>query len=580
MQRLGPLADSRPRTVVAAVAAAAVFGITWLFRFNDPNGSFAGLTDDHFFYVVRGWQILYGDLPVRDFVDNGAPLHYYAAAAVQIVFGRGTLSELAFCTTMLAAGAALTFWLAARASGSILLGLFGAMIQMWLAPRFYNYPKVVVYAAAIPVLWWYVDRPGRWPRVWLALITAVAFLLRHDHGVFVACAVMAMLALHAGVSWKERIRSGLVYGVLTLALLAPYLLFTQSNGGVVRHFSDALEWSARERERTEIVWPGLVDYPDGISPEAQTASVLLRPVWTVRDNATAWWYYLELALPFLALVIIGLSADGFRPDWPRARVKLGVVAVLAVVLNAGFLRSPLSARIADPSVPHTVLIAWLMVAVPAMFWRPQSWRPALRRWRMALAIPLGLVSVLLAFVIVATMSRDVFDRFDNAGLTEGVGRALRGAASTARNIRADWDLANWADRPDRPDLITLAMYLQACTRPDARVFVQPYIPQVLALARRPFAGGHADLRTGFFDGSEKQQLTISRLQQQHVPVALLGESPEDFTKSFRLVGAYLQDRFDVAGMHTFDDRFDITLLLAKGERPIRRFPELDWPCLV
>ena len=35
----------------------AIFGLSFLLRFNDPGGSFAGLTDDHFFYVVRGWNI-------------------------------------------------------------------------------------------------------------------------------------------------------------------------------------------------------------------------------------------------------------------------------------------------------------------------------------------------------------------------------------------------------------------------------------------------------------------------------------------------------------------------------------------
>ncbi len=580
MRRFGPLAGSSPRAVAAAAVAAAVFGLTWLFRFNDPNGSFAGLTDDHFFYVVRGWQILYGDFPVRDFVDNGAPLHYYGAAAVQLLFGRGTLSELAFGATMIAAGTALTGWLAARASGSILLGTAGAVILIWLSPRFYNYPKIVVYAAAIPLLWRYLDRPGRWPRFWLALTTTVAFLLRHDHGVFVACAVVTMLGLQSGVSWKERVRSGALYGLLTLALLTPYLTLTELNGGVARHFSDAWEWSSRERERTEIVWPGLFDYPDGVSDEAKTAPARMAAVWVVRDNATAWWYYLELAQPLLALVIIAFSVDGFRPDWPRARAKLAVVAVLAAALDAGFLRSPLAARLADPAVPHVVLIAWLMTAVPVMFSRLSSWRPALRRWHVGLAVPLGVVSLLLACVVVATMSRDLLDRFDNAGLTEGLGRAFRGAAATARNVRAEWDLANWADRADRPDLITLAMYLQACTQPDARVFVQPYIPQVLALARRPFAGGHADLRAGFFESQEQQRLTISRLERQYVPVALLGESLEGFTQSFPLVGAYLQNRFSVAGAHTFDDRFEITLLLDKGEQPTRRFADLDWPCLV
>src|SRR6185503_10733596 len=83
------------RRAVMGVLAAALFLFAWLYRFNDPSGSFAGLTDDHFFYLIRGWQLLFGDLPVRDFVDHGAPLYYYVGAAVQL-FGRGTLSELVF----------------------------------------------------------------------------------------------------------------------------------------------------------------------------------------------------------------------------------------------------------------------------------------------------------------------------------------------------------------------------------------------------------------------------------------------------------------------------------------------------
>src|SRR5687767_9155351 len=98
-------------TVVAAVAIF-VFVVSWFFRFNDPGGSFAGMTDDHFFYVVRGWQILYGEVPVRDFVDHGAPLYFYIAAAVQWLFGRGTLSEVAFSVTALSIGTAATFLLA------------------------------------------------------------------------------------------------------------------------------------------------------------------------------------------------------------------------------------------------------------------------------------------------------------------------------------------------------------------------------------------------------------------------------------------------------------------------------------
>ncbi|MGH9202620.1 MAG: hypothetical protein ACRD2A_15455, partial [Vicinamibacterales bacterium] len=148
------------RNLLMWVVAAFVFVFSFFLRFNDPGGSFAGLTDDHFFYLTRGWQILFGDLPVRDFVDHGAPLYYYVGAAVQVVFGRGTLSELAFSTVAISLGAAMTFWLAARASGSIVLGLVGGLFHVLLEPRFYNYPKILVYAAAIPALWWFADRPS------------------------------------------------------------------------------------------------------------------------------------------------------------------------------------------------------------------------------------------------------------------------------------------------------------------------------------------------------------------------------------------------------------------------------------
>src|SRR5262245_13224373 len=221
------------RAGLILVLSMTVAGFSWLFRFNDPGGSFAGLTDDHFFYLVRGWQILFGDLPVRDFVDHGAPLFYYIGAAVQVLFGRGTVSELAFCTTALAVGAAATFWLSSVASGSILAGLGGVVVHIWLGPRFYNYPKILVYAAAIPILWWFADRPTARSRAWLAVVTVVGFLFRHDHGVFVGIAMAVLLVAMTDVPWKERVRHFVLYAAIVVALLAPYFAFIQFNGGAI-----------------------------------------------------------------------------------------------------------------------------------------------------------------------------------------------------------------------------------------------------------------------------------------------------------------------------------------------------------
>jgi hypothetical protein len=551
------------RVLATATTAVAVFVFTWFFRFNDPNGGFAGLTDDHFYYLLRGWQILYGELPFRDFVDAGAPLYFYVSAAVQVLFGRGTLSELAFSTTLIALGSALTFWLAARASGSIALGVLGALFQILLLPRFYNYPKILVYTAAIPVLWWYADRPGRRPIIWLAAITVVGFLLRHDHVAFVGLATSTML-----------------YAALSLAMVAPYLVFIQLNGGLNEYRRQATEWAGEERARTPVQWPGLFDNPDGVSEEARQGAPLERAVASVRDNRVAWLYYFEIVLPILALIVLGVSRDAFRPGWPHAIPKIGVVAILGLILDAGFLRSPLQARVADPSVPHAILLAWLAVAAPRLILGRSSWRPAIQPW----AIPVRIVAVLgmisVVFILCTIFTIRLYDRLEDAYLTEGPRVAIARAGTVSQGARTDWDLSTWENRANRGGLMTLALYLNTCTPPNARVFVQPYLPQVLGMAQRGFAAGFGDLRPGFFDEPEFEALALRRMRGQDVPVVLLDveDSLENFRESFPVLTAYFDATYETAATHVFDDRFGITLLVRRGVRTDRQFEPLKWPC--
>ena len=168
----------------------------------------------------------------------------------------------------------------------------------------------------------------------------------------------------------DRIRHVVIYGLLVVVLVAPYLVFIQINGGVVSYFRQASAWAERDRAREPVVWPGLFDNPDGVSDAAKEGSL----VAVVRDNGAAWMYYTEILLPFFALFVLAASRDGFRPEWPHAREKLAMVAVLAIVLDAGFLRSPLEARLADPSVPLVILLGWLLVAIPRMMRNTESLR--------------------------------------------------------------------------------------------------------------------------------------------------------------------------------------------------------------
>lgn len=572
-------ASGRVATVVTMVVAVAVFVFAWLFRFNDPSGSFAGLTDDHLFYLVRAWQITFGELPVRDFVDHGAPLYYYAGAAVQVLFGRGTVSELAFSSTMLALAAALTFWLAARGSGSLVAGLAGAAFHVLLAPRFYNYPKVLVYAVALPLLWRFAETRSPWVRFALAGVTAVGFLFRHDHGLYVALAVGVLLALLTGVAWRERLRHAFIYGLLTIALLSPYLLFVQVNGGVALYLQQAAAWAERDRDRAPVEWPGLSDNPDGVSEAASEGTGLDRYVAMVRDNAVAWIYYLEIALPFVALMLLLVSRDGFRPGWPHAGAKLATVAVLAVVLDVGFLRSPLEARLADPSVPLAILVAWLPVAVTRLLAGRQSLRPRLQRAAWPLRVAAVAVCAPLLLLLAVAVTKDVYDRLDAASLVDRPRNAFERVGQLSAQYRREWELETWLERPDRSEFIDLSLYVQTCTAPDDRVLVQGYIPQVLAMARRGFAGGHADLRPGFFGSEEAQALTVARLRRQSVPVILLdaGASYEEFRKGFPIVMAYIDSLYRIAGTREFSDHA-VTLLVRRDREPTATYAPLDWPC--
>jgi hypothetical protein len=305
-----------------------------------------------------------------------------------------------------------------------------------------------------------------------------------------------------------------------------------------------------------------------------------RGVAVVRDNITAWTFYAEIALPIAALALLVLSPAAFRPKWPQARAKIGMVAVLGLVLDAGFLRSPLGARLADPSVPLAILLAWILVALVRLLFVKGDLQPSLRGSAAFLRAGAVVALAPVLFVFAAGMTNDFYDRLDESGLTDRFGKGFERASAVAAQVKKDWTLESWLDRPDRPELYELAFYVNACTAPGDRVLVQAYMPQVLALARRAFAGGHADLRPGFFTSTSAQELTVARLQRQSVPVVLLeaGESLENFREAFPIVTAYLDRNYRVAGTKEFDGRFGTTLLVRRDREPAGMYAPLGWPC--
>ncbi|MEQ1757427.1 MAG: hypothetical protein ABL986_03850 [Vicinamibacterales bacterium] len=539
----------RARWLVRLVVTLALIVFAFVYRFVDPEGSFAGLTDDHFFYVVRGWQILFGQLPVRDFVDPGAPLTFLLSAAAQLV-DRGTVSEMVLCAVSLAIGAGLTCWAAILVSDSLLVGLASGLFQVAMMARYYNHPKILVYAVAIPLLWAYATRQTRGRLVAIAVTTAVAFLLRHDHGVFVAIAMATLLLALRAPSLATRLRHAAAYGALVLALLTPYFLYLTLNGGILFHARTAMSWSERDRDRAPLILPGFT-----------------MPAFA-QANSIPWTFYTIEILPVLALLMLLRTPSAFRPDWPEARAKVAMLAVLAIVLNVGFIRGSLNARFADVSVPQAILGAWLLLGCYRLLvqGRWESGRPA--AWAIRYALPAVIISMMVGVMAGRTEALSAHD----APLTLG---RLR---YTFDRYRPLWPLSRWAN-PDSPETMVLAMYLEQCTEPTDFIFMSPYLPQVVALANRPFAGGHGDLRPDFFNTEEHQRLTVARLESQRVPVAFIAtENAEGFPTSFPIVSTYMRQRFEALGTRQLADGLKVDVFVDRSRTPVGTYAPLDLPC--
>ena len=562
---------SRLRRILSLAIAAGVVGFSWALRYNEPEGSFAGLLDDHYFYVVRGWQMLWGELPDRDFVDIGAPLTFALSAAAQLVVGRGAWAEILLAVTMLALAAGLSYYAAERASGSILAAGAATLFQIALFPRFYNYPKLITYALAIPVTWGLLDRPTLARRLALAAITVFSLLLRHDHGVFVGLLVVVTI-LFSTRAWREKIREISIYAALVFALTLPYLVYLAVNGGIVTHFLVANAWSMRDRSRAPLKLPGF---------SMPAADALMGAPWILAQvNVTAWVFYLLVVLPFIVFALLAWSRDAWRPHWPDARAKIAGVAVLAVILNAGFLRGALNARLADVMVPHTVLVAWLLAAVSTLLVRGRAvtgdgTRRVSPLARFAIPIAVYAVTVFTALAVAPGLREALRD--SHIGLDPGaiVGRAQE---ITGR-FRETWPLERWTS-PESRGPIKLAFYFEACTEPTDRVFVSQYLPQVPALSRRAFAGGHPDLRPGFFATEADQQLFLQRIIAESVPVLILPPASEygGFAADFPRVAEYFAAHYDLAGERDLDDGLVVAVLTRRDRAVVSRYAPLDLPC--
>ena len=142
----------------------------------------------------------------------------------------------------------------------------------------------------------------------------------------------------------------------TAVFLLPWFLFVSLNGGIVPYLQFGMEVSRAEAVATML----------GYWPQLRFAGL------TSEANAEAWLFWLFWTLPMLCAAVLRVRLGRGGERWPGEAAIVGALIVLTLMVNAGFLRDTLRARLADAIVPVALLAAWALALVWHERWRRQT----------------------------------------------------------------------------------------------------------------------------------------------------------------------------------------------------------------
>jgi len=508
--------------------------VTALFRFLTSS-----FNNDHFVHLTAAQQILFGDWPTRDFIDIGRPLQIVASAVPQRLLGHTLFAEAVLVSAAFGVAAALTAAIVFSLTGSLSASFAAVVVEAVAFPRPYAYPKLLATALGLWLIGYYLRRPSAARQVMMAAGAAIAFLFRHDLGLFVAIGgmVASLLAIPTA-PWRTRCRSGIMFAAMGLVLVTPYLVYVQLYGGLWNYFATALQQTG---SASEYAWP---------SPFARSEP---------------WEFQLLYLCHLLPIVVLAVCATNWKRMQDRWETPFLIsIAVVAVVENFGLIRGDaLDVRIPDAVVPAAVLGAWLghhaSTARPRYVW-----------------IPVALT--LLAAVVAFGQLGNVRENLNRAGVTGQVWLKPQLLALRFAEHSVELHKRFARSRPSRAAgaLDSFILYLDRCTTQQHRLFLGGLIPEVAYLAQRPFAGGgyeHYNFASGV-----NQRRVVEKLRREVVPFALIPSATAAVLDSLPIVAGYLDERYVPLADFPLGDGEHIRILVDHTLPAVSRDGETGWPC--
>src|SRR5688572_16611928 len=542
------MAPSRTLVVCAAIGIA-LLTLAWRFL------TFSGFNNDHYIYVAGAQQMVLGEWPVRDFVDPGWPLMYGVSALARLLLGRELWVELLVVGSAFAIGAGFTLAAAARLSGSIALALMVTLLEIGLNPRSFGYPKLLLYAIAG---WAFVAATRQMtPRraVALAALTAVAFLFRHDHGLYIGAGSLVAVVLGSAQEGRQVIvRHAAFFAAGALLFLLPWAIFVQYQVGLIAYLTPALEITRAKPEGSILRTLPWLNLPGG--------AVAVQVNWEV------WLFYLFHAMPLVSLWLAWRRARGGRERWAGESAAIAAIALMAVAMNVGFIRTPLAARLPDAGAPAAILGAWLIGA--AFDVRATTLR------RVALTAA-AVVFVLTAKAV--TVVGDLTGELNRAGVLNRAGAMSERIDDLNDRLRKTMPRGSHVPSRNSEALVPFYAYVERCTAPRDRLVMTGLSPDVFVLANRGFAGGQMAYRPAFYASEKDQRKAIARMRSQSVPLVIVSlEEEAGFRGALPLVAAYVDAHYEAVAQIPVPETRGLQLYVEKGRRSAGEDVVTGWPC--
>jgi hypothetical protein len=428
------------------------------------------------------------------------------------------------------------------------------LLEVGINPRSFGYPKILLYAIAG---WAFVTATRKLTQTRLVLLGALivtAFLFRHDHGLYVGAGSFAAVVF---ASWSHGgrvvVRRVAIVAATAIVLLLPWAIFVQSSVGLIEYLRPALEFSRAEAEGTVL----------RSLPWFDLSGTVAAPIdWEV------WLFYLFYAIPIGSLGMAWWRARRGIEKWPGESAGVAAIAVMALVMNLGFIRTPLIARLPDAVVPPALLGAWLIgLAFDA--------RPTMAR-RLAIAAATVLCAVTAAAVAVVA---DVPGELNRAGVLNRSGAMSERIADLSVRLRKTRPHGNHVPSRNSEALLPFYEFLDRCSAPDDRIVMTGLSPDVFVLANRGFAGGQMAFRPAFYDTPSNQRKAIARMQAQSVPFVIVAlEEESGFRGALPLVAAYVDEHYEPLVHIPVPGTRGLQIFVERGRRAAGVDAATGWPC--